>query len=296
MIAKNEDISQVGQKMRFKFSLLLISILLFAAPLTVENAQAQSCSGTPNANTVCAAPSSGSPGFPSFRSLVNADLPNWTNTRLAKTAAYAAVSADCGSTIALGGSAFYTLTVNAASGYTSSCILVIANEDNGLNSTTARGKTIAISGYSSFILWPGQVFTIINQNNFWQFNPPGRWINTAVETLFVNHSTGSDSNDCLVAAAACATIQNAVSLIENHTDCAGNNPQILIAAEAFTENVAIRGLTCPGNFAFGIVGQGAGSTTWQCGAGTSCLTTRDYGIAIVNNLTFQAAGGGTNAT
>jgi hypothetical protein len=38
-------------------------------------AQAQSCSGLPNANTLCGGPSSGGAGFPGFRAQVNGDLP-----------------------------------------------------------------------------------------------------------------------------------------------------------------------------------------------------------------------------
>jgi hypothetical protein len=48
----------------------LVALVAFAG-----DAQAQSCSGTPNANQVCAGPSSGGAGFPSFRAEVNADLP-----------------------------------------------------------------------------------------------------------------------------------------------------------------------------------------------------------------------------
>jgi hypothetical protein len=41
-------------------------------------AQAQNCAGQPAANTVCAGPTSGSSGFPSFRALVGADIPSGT--------------------------------------------------------------------------------------------------------------------------------------------------------------------------------------------------------------------------
>lgn len=52
-----------------------VVIGLLAVVALAGGAQAQSCSGTPNANTTCAGPSSGGSGFPSFRSQVNGDLP-----------------------------------------------------------------------------------------------------------------------------------------------------------------------------------------------------------------------------
>jgi hypothetical protein len=59
---------------------------------------------------------------------------------------YTATNRDCGDAIGLGGSAFFTLTVGAAAGYSPQCVLFVLNEDTG------RGKTIAISGYPPFIL------------------------------------------------------------------------------------------------------------------------------------------------
>lgn len=59
-----------------------------------------------------------------------------TNTRLAKSAAYTAVTADCNSTLALGGGAFYAATFNAPSGYPATCSIYVFNED------TTRGKLL----------------------------------------------------------------------------------------------------------------------------------------------------------
>lgn len=52
---------------------LIVGVLAFLA--LTGGAQAQSCSGTPNANQICAGPTSGGSGFPSFRAQVNADIP-----------------------------------------------------------------------------------------------------------------------------------------------------------------------------------------------------------------------------
>jgi hypothetical protein len=105
---------------------------------------------------------------------------------------YTATNRDCGDTVGLGGSAFFTLTVGAAAGYSPKCVLFVLNED------TDRGKTIAISGYPPFILWPGQAVTVLNQNNVWQFTPQGqRWKLTDNTTFYVDQVSGNDSDDGL---------------------------------------------------------------------------------------------------
>jgi hypothetical protein len=55
---------------------LAVALLFFLGLASCDlPAFAQSCSGTPNANTVCAGPTSGGAGFPSFRAMVPADIP-----------------------------------------------------------------------------------------------------------------------------------------------------------------------------------------------------------------------------
>lgn len=76
----------------------------------------------------------------------------WSNTRLAKTSAYAPVTGDCGATLALGGSAFFAATFNAASGYASNCAFLVTNED------TSFGKLIIpqlASSATSFTIGAG---------------------------------------------------------------------------------------------------------------------------------------------
>jgi phage-related tail fiber protein len=94
----------------------------------------------------------------------------WSNTRLAKTANYTVANADKGVTLALGGNAFFTVTLNAASGYDANFAITIVNEDAG------RGKRISPNGLASFILWPKQTVRVFNQNNVWQLDPDQqRW-------------------------------------------------------------------------------------------------------------------------
>lgn len=233
----------------------------------------------------------------------------WFNTRLAKTAAYTVVAADCGSTIALSGGATYALTFGAASGYAANCVVEVINEDS------ANGKALNINGLPGAILWPLQPITVFAQNNVWQRDPAqGRWKLPTSETIQVNHASGTDTltctgsvggvagnnkcpNDCLTTGAgACATIQNAANTIAGQWDCQNNAPTIQLAAETFTESVAMRGLSCPGylqTFITGVPGTPT-NVKWTCPSSTACLSVRDYAIATVNGI--QCLGGATGST
>src|SRR5215469_15684863 len=91
-----------------------------------------------------------------------------TNSRNAQTSNYTVLNTDDGDTIALGGNVFFTLTFNAASGYNADFMVIVLNEDSYSGPSSGRGKTIALSGGTNFILWPGQSVIILNQNNVWQ--------------------------------------------------------------------------------------------------------------------------------
>lgn len=121
-----------------------------------------------------------------------------TNTRLAKTANYTALTADCGSSVALGGNAKFTLTVSAASGYSATCNFTVVNEDT---QGSGRGKFIAINGLSTFILWPGQTIQIYNQNNVWQTTGPYRWRLTNNLNIYIDNTGSDTANDGLATGA-----------------------------------------------------------------------------------------------
>lgn len=141
------------------------------------------------------------------------------NVLNAQTSAYPAATTDCGKTITLGGSAFYTLTIGAASGFPPTCSIVVANIDTG------RGKIMAINGVTfpnNSILWPLQTFTLKNENNAWTvINPPGRW-KLAGSVQFEVNSAGSNSNDGLATGAANAfqTIPGAINILSTSVDAA----------------------------------------------------------------------------
>jgi hypothetical protein len=134
---------------------------------------------------------------------------------LAKTAAYPAVTGDCGDTITLGGSAQYTLTLNAASGYAANCGFMVTN----LLSETSS-KTIAINGLTSFYLWPGQTTIISNQSNTWSYINPGSWQLTGAVTFRVR----PDGSDTL-----CDGLTNAAQSGASGQACAFQTPNHAMA-------------------------------------------------------------------
>lgn len=157
-----------------------------------------------------------------------------TNTRLAKTANYTVVNGDCGKTIALGGSAFFTLTLSSAATYTTACWYNVVNEDTG------RGKLISPDGVTSFILWPRQSVLLNNQNSAWvpQYQPI-RWKLTSNPTFRVD-PLGSDSNDCLgTTTGACLTIQGAMNKVCANVDAGNVRVDISVASGTYTENVRL---------------------------------------------------------
>ena len=151
-----------------------------------------------------------------------------TNTRLAKTAAYTLVNADRGKTIALGGSAYYTLTVGAASGFDANFMVLLLNED------TVRAKKISANGVTDFFLYPGQTAILYSQNNAWRVYRNNRWKCPVGTVVYVDGTFGSDTNDGLaVGTGALATPQTAIDLIKANFDLAnmGATPVIVQLAD-----------------------------------------------------------------
>jgi hypothetical protein len=244
---------------------------------------------------------------PTCRSLLAADLPLGVsnNTRSAYTSVNSMATTDCGKTVALGGSAFYTFTVGAASGFNAACQTVIVNEDAvcpSLGAATCRGKALAINGYTAFILWPGQKFTLVNQNNVWQFDQPGRWVVQASIQMNVNHASGANpfaatpATDCLGSGAgACNTIMNCVLLIEGMVDNNGFGPTCKNVNETFTENNVSHTHTIIGFHVISITGDTTtpGNVVWQVsGSGNAGMNCRDGGYAIVTGFKFVSTGSG----
>lgn len=140
-------------------------------------------------------------------------------------------SSNCGQTITLGGNAFYTVTLGAASGFPATCTMTFVDIDSG------RAKKMSVNGITypnGSMLWPLQVTVIKNVNNVWTVAvDPGRWKLSNFVQFEVN-SAGSNGNDGLATGAANAfqTIPGAISVINTildargfgvvlHADCSG---------------------------------------------------------------------------
>jgi hypothetical protein len=178
------------------------------------------------------------------------------NILSAKTTGYSLATTDCGKTITLGGSAFYALTVGAASGFPASCSVVVANID------TTRGKTMTINGVTfpnSGILWPLQTFALRNENNTWTiFNPPGRWKLTGSTTFRID-AAGANTNDGLATGAGGAfqTINGGLAVIKGVIDANFQAVafQALCGGATYSENIDLP------NFVGAFSGGGLGSNT-----------------------------------
>jgi hypothetical protein len=209
----------------------------------------------------------------------------WTNTRLAKTAAYTVLSGDAGSTIALGGTAFYALTFGAASGYTATFAVCVVNED------TTRGKTISINGMSDFILYPLQTLFVFNQNNVWKVMGHERYRPTGSVSVYVDPTLGNDANDGLVpgTGGAVATINRARVIIWHEMDHP-TLPVIYVASGAtVTESVSFTQDGQPTGASTIYIRGNGGAFTWKPASGF-CIQLGDQSIAIIQNITFDGTG------
>lgn len=289
---------------------ILASLLILAA--LTGGAMAQTCSGTPNQNTVCAGPSSGGPGFPTFRTLVTADVPapppipagvdqNILNTQ---TGNYTVQTTDCGATIqaGTGSSGFFTVTLPGVGGFASTCTVGVINGDTG------RGKTL--SGFPAplgGILYPGQYTRVKIVNGAWKVDAyPGRWRLSALTTFFVRPD-GSDSNDGLANSAAgafltpnaaAAVTSSAIdinergggSIVWNHT-CA-SPPCTISTAAQFLQLINVK-------FVGGVPGY-QGDCTTPSNVTLSPAVARQADIQVTYGDMIQVCGfkfaGGANAT
>ena len=215
-----------------------------------------------------------------------------TNVRLAKTANYTVGNADKGSTIALGGNAFFTLTVNAASGYDGNFSALIFNEDSG------RGKTISINGITSFILWPLQACLLFNDNGTWQIWPrTQRWQANGAITFNVDPVAGNDSNDGLATGSgAFLTLQGALVVALFQVDYRSFTGTVLLANGTYSGSAAVLSAfgQVVGNATVSIkgnAGQGA-NVLWQVPTGQVGMFIKDFCAFDLDNITFS---GGTGA-
>jgi hypothetical protein len=136
-----------------------------------------------------------------------------TGGLIAATSIFTAGTGNCGSTVSLGGSAFYTATIGAPGSFPTGCVITFQNAD------AARGKGIVVSGLSTVRLFPGVQVSYTNNGSSWiqSTTASGLSVDLQNHTLFVD-SGGSDSptvSDCLtLGAGSCATFQQAVNIAQ----------------------------------------------------------------------------------
>lgn len=226
-----------------------------------------------------------------FRIAASSASGGWGNVRNAKTALYTVANTDNGDTIALGGTAFYTLTFNAASGYDANFLVLVVNED------TTRGKTIAPSGLSSFILWPLQSAFVFNDNGTWQVIRQGRWRLAGAVTLNVDPVNGLDTNDGLATGAgnALLTLNGASNVIQQQFDVAGQSVTVLgTPTGAFTPlNVSGPYVGDTGNVTF--VGNPDVTITNATNATPIVISAAGHAYANGDHVVISGVGGNTAA-
>lgn len=154
----------------------------------------------------------------------------WRNARLAKLANYTVATGDNGSTIALGGNTFFTLTFPAPTGFNASFAVLVVNEDTW---SSGRAKYISFPGGvpTNRYLYPGQSMLVFLQNGVWQNN----WARVKVPggplTINCHGASGSDtdgvSDGLATGAGAFLSLQHALHFMLQNFDFS-SQPQTLV--------------------------------------------------------------------
>jgi hypothetical protein len=230
--------------------------------------------------------------------ICKADGSLWSNTRAAVTGTGSLTNSSKGKVVALGGNAFYTYTAPVATGFDSDFMVEIINEDSTVSGGfhTGRGKDIAIDGYPTFRLWPGQSFVLRVQNGVWRFKHPGRWICQGQPTINVTTNGNDTTGDGLATGTGgLATVQQALWFYEHYVDCNGFGPTIKLGAGTRTENNVSHTHPIIGYHVIGITGDTTtpSNCIWQVsGSGNTGLQCRDGGMAIITGVKFVSTGTG----
>ena len=214
------------------------------------------------------------------------------------TANYTLSTTDCGSTVTLGGNAFFTLTVPAVAGFPASCSVAVVNID-----TFGSGRAKLISGVTlpggtgsgiQNFLWPTQNFSIKIENGSWTvFYAPLRIKHQGAAVFNTDFVNGNDANDGLATGAGNAfktvsqCMQNIYTIFD---DDAGLNGVTCLMAAGTTDSTTIHVAShggFPGSFGTsGVTIDGNGTATLSGGIQIY------YGTVIaVQAVTLTNAGG-----
>ena len=218
-----------------------------------------------------------------------------TNNRSAHTTAYVVLNTDKGSTLALSGLSFYSLTFNTPSGYDTNFIVLVVNED------TTRAKYINLSGGTAFYLWPKQTCCVYNDNNVWKvFGHHDRWIwDGSVNTFYFDNVLGSDvagvTDGLASGTGAFATATNCWNFIQKYVDQRGQSAAIqapLSTSTPITEKLAFFGAMDKASAETSLIGNPNNNLQcqWVGSGGGALIEIGDYQSLTVNGFNFSWTG------
>ena len=207
----------------------------------------------------------------------------------AKTTAYSVVNEDRLSTLALGGTSFYTATYGAPTSYA-------ANFQNWVTNTDAvRAKFINLNG-TTYRLDPGQTVRVFRDGSSWRIDLPDRRTIRNNTTVYVA-TTGSDTlNDGLSAASPFATIQKGIDYAYS-LDHGAFTTTVRVADGTY---VIADGATAArfygsitGNVIILLEGNLAApeNVIVELGNGCTGFDAKDYGCGVVQGFTLKGGAG-----
>jgi hypothetical protein len=186
------------------------------------------------------------------------------------------------------GAGYYTVIVPAPGGFDNTFWTILFNNDT-------RGKTIQVSGKSSFILWPGQWVWVFQDGigANWMVTNPGRWMPGSAQNFFVDFVNGSDSNDGLATGAqAFKTIQAAVNVVQ--AQCDGSFTINLADGTHQVGTGVVVNTAMIGDATINIVGNigTPNNVILNVNNGGSCITATGPGVQItLNGMQFTITAG-----
>lgn len=247
---------------------------------------------TATANTFFAGPSSGSAAAPSFRAAVPLDLLGAiTGTVNTQTSNYAVQASDKGKSINFSGNVFATVTLSAASGFSSDFSFRVVNADSA-SSGSGRGRRMALNGITSFILWPGQSIVVAGDGTSWHVYGRVRWkVEYNNPAIYVKPSTGLSTNDGLGTDAPLDSMLRALEVFGDQWDF--SYPFSPLCTMKLNDNTITEGLHFPGinvgqqgELSLVIDGSGApgGRATIAPASGTDCIHTFQHANCNLINI------------
>lgn len=208
----------------------------------------------------------------------------WGNTELALSGSYTVQAGDAGKTLNLS-SNVGTITFGAVAGYAATFAVRIAN-------TTARAWPIAANGQPTILLWPEQAMWVFRVGARWFLDHAPVWVTKTSPIIYVNHATGSSSNDGLTSGSPLPTIQSAFELFEKYIDTWQLGATIQVANGSFTESSSVHTKRLRGYHVIVVRGDPTtpGNCVWNVPTGLVGVTCRDWSGIILDGFRFQSPG------